>query len=371
MSGPGVSPGKKAPSPEITTRAPLATMSGSTEPSSWAEERKALELELAAERRRCASLQEELKKEKQLAIARQLQAEAEEERLTNKLMQRLDELKTAKLTLTPEVEAEEGLVASLKRRLDTLTADKAKLEAKLASDQDYVANTLLRKIREVEAEKLKLQRDKANLENTLEAEQEYISNRLSKQLEQLAMEKNTMMTEKLELRRQVNELAASVDKLNREKVALEAQFEREEEHVVNKLQRQLQAVTIAYCNLESKLESAGISPRESGGPGLDHTIEWVYGRSPSRHSTRLTTDGRDRSRSSSRTSSFRGGAALAAAIGTPSAPGATPHGAQELASPRVSLARRSSSSVTSRSQEVPTPGEGARVAGPRATAPVG
>lgn len=37
------------------------------------------------------------------------------------------------------------------------------------------------------------------------------------------MEKNTMMTEKLELRRQVNELAASVDKLNREKVALEAQ----------------------------------------------------------------------------------------------------------------------------------------------------
>lgn len=139
---------------------------------------------------------------------------------------------------------------------------------------DYVANTLLRKIREVEAEKLKLQRDKANLENTLEAEQEYISNRLSKQvceawllnrrvpwacgspvrslcslpavcmparhwlatvpilcpphrallqLEQLAMEKNTMMTEKLELRRQVNELAASVDKLNREKVALEAQ----------------------------------------------------------------------------------------------------------------------------------------------------
>lgn len=39
-------------------------------------------------------MQEELKKEKQLAIARQLQAEAEEERLTNKLMQRLDELKT-------------------------------------------------------------------------------------------------------------------------------------------------------------------------------------------------------------------------------------------------------------------------------------
>lgn len=51
-------------------------------------------VQLAAERRRCASLQEELKKEKQLAIARQLQAEAEEERLTNKLMQRLDELKT-------------------------------------------------------------------------------------------------------------------------------------------------------------------------------------------------------------------------------------------------------------------------------------
>lgn len=50
-------------------------------------------LQLQAEKRKSAALQEELRKEKGLAITRQLQAEAEEERLTNKLMQRLDELK--------------------------------------------------------------------------------------------------------------------------------------------------------------------------------------------------------------------------------------------------------------------------------------
>lgn len=52
--------------------------------------------QLMVEHRRRVSLQEELKKERQLSVTRQAEAEAEEERLTNKLLARLDELKAVR-----------------------------------------------------------------------------------------------------------------------------------------------------------------------------------------------------------------------------------------------------------------------------------
>lgn len=47
---------------------------------------------------------------------------------------------------------------------------------------EYITNSLLKRLRELESEKLKLQHEKAALENTLEAEQEYISRKLCKQV---------------------------------------------------------------------------------------------------------------------------------------------------------------------------------------------
>lgn len=240
--------------------------------------------------------------------------------------------------LGPEVKAEEESVAELKARLTSLMRDKEDLEHRFVTEQEYITNSLQRRIREAEAEKAKLLRDKASLENTLEAEQEYISNRLSKQLEALELEKNGMMADKLELRRQVGELGAAVDRLARDKVDLEVQFEREEEQLVNRLQRQLQAVTQAYCALEARLEAMGVSPRDARTPALDATIEWVYGRSPSRLGSGLSD--RDRSRSSS-----RGGSMIS---GTPRAQGQTLSQSLDNSSlPVPDLARRSSSSVSS------------------------
>lgn len=253
--------------------------------------------------------------------------------------------------LGPEVQAGEETVAELKRRLSELARDKAELERKFEGEQEFISGTLLRRIREAEAEKAKLLREKASLENSLEAEQEYISNRLSKQLEALELEKNGMMADKLELRRQVKELGGAVDRLARDKVDLELQFEREEEQLVNRLQRQLQAVTQAYCALEARLEAAGVAPPDAPSPALDATIEYVYGRSPSRlGSGRLAgaLSDRDRSRSSSRAES--------------SLPPGTPTAAPPPPSPSPSTAR-----PASRAGQAPPSRQRARAA-PRSSA---
>lgn len=65
-----------------------------------------------------------------------------------------------------------------------------------------------------------------------------------------------------------------MDRLAKEKVELESQFEMEEEQIVNRLQRQLQAVTSAYRALEARAEACGMSPRD-GGPAthIDSTTE--------------------------------------------------------------------------------------------------
>lgn len=167
--------------------------------------------------------------------------------------------------------------------------------------------SLERRLADLAEERKRLLREKAQLENDLEAEQEYISLKLTKQVEKLAAEKSALAREKAELRRQVNELSQSVQKARQEKVNLEAALEAEEEAAVNKLQRQLQQVTQAYRLLESRLEAHGLSSRAEGVPGIDSTLDWIYGRSPSRNSMDRFGSGtrRERSVSVSSTSSMR------------------------------------------------------------------
>jgi coiled-coil domain-containing protein 6 len=67
----------------------------------------------------------------------------------------------------------------------------------------------------------------------------------------------------------VGDLAAAVDKLNRDKVALEATLEAEEECLVNRLSRQLEAMAGAYRTLEARLEARGISLKDLGLTGAE------------------------------------------------------------------------------------------------------
>jgi hypothetical protein len=189
-------------------------------------------------------------------------------------------------------------------------AHEAGLVAQRAYEQEAEFTALERRLSELSEERKRLMREKAQLENDLEAEQEYISLKLTKQVEKLAAEKAALAREKAELQRHVNDLSASVARTRKEKVALEAALEAEEEAAVNRLQRQLQQVTTAYRALESRLEAHGLSSRAEGVPAIDATLDWIYGRSPSRNSMDRFGGGgsharRERSVSVSSTSSMR------------------------------------------------------------------
>ncbi|KAL3143243.1 hypothetical protein ABBQ38_002094 [Trebouxia sp. C0009 RCD-2024] len=239
------------------------------------------EQQLHQEQRKSSKLYEELKAAKEQNILVQTQAEQEEEFIVNKLMKRLDQLKREKQVLANEVEQEEEyLVNNLQRRLAKVNEEKAALESRLTSEQEYLDNQLQKKLRELNHERSKMTKEKVNLENQLEAEQEYILNKLHKQVDRLHSEKGCLQKEKAELQRTVTELGSSIDKMHRDKVALESQMEMEEEGIVNRLNRQLDAVMSNMQALESKLEARGINVKELGPLPYDYPSEWVYGRSP-------------------------------------------------------------------------------------------
>ncbi len=57
------------------------------------------------------------------------------------------------------------------------------------------------------------------------------------QVDRLHSEKACLQKEKSDLQRTVTELGSSIDKMHRDKVALESQMEMEEEGIVNRLNR--------------------------------------------------------------------------------------------------------------------------------------
>ena len=65
------------------------------------------------------------------------------------------------------------------------------------------------------------------------------------QVDRLHGEKACLQKEKSELQRTVTELGGSIDKMHRDKVALESQMEMEEEGIVNRLNR---CICHFYCS---------------------------------------------------------------------------------------------------------------------------
>ena len=77
-------------------------------------------------------------------------------------------------------------------------------------------------------------------------------------MHKLDSEKRLLQNEKGDLQRQVAELAASVERLGKEKVVMEQQMEVEEENITNRLQRQLEHLYTTRRMLEERLEKNNI-----------------------------------------------------------------------------------------------------------------
>lgn len=146
----------------------------------------------------------------------QAKAEQEEEFISNTLLKKIQTLKKEKETLAHHYEQEEEcLTNDLSRKLNQLRQEKCRLEQTLEQEQECLVNKLMRKIEKLEAETLAKQ--------------------------------------------------SNLEQLRREKVELENTLEQEQEALVNKLWKRMDKLETEKRMLQIKLDqpvSDPTSPRE-------------------------------------------------------------------------------------------------------------
>jgi len=180
------------------------------------QQNKVLTVELEAYKLRVKSLQEENKALRQASVHIQAKAEQEEEFISNTLLKKIQALKKEKESLALNYEQEE----------------------------EMLTNDLSRKLNQ-------LRQEKVQLEHTLEQEQECLVNKLMRKIEKLETETSTKQN--------------TLDQLRREKVQLENTLEQEQEALVNKLWKRMDKLESEKRNLQIKLDepiSEPPSPRE-------------------------------------------------------------------------------------------------------------
>ncbi|XP_057375987.1 coiled-coil domain-containing protein 6-like isoform X3 [Daphnia carinata] len=181
------------------------------------QQNKVLKVELDTYKLRVKQLQEENRSLRQASVNIQARAEQEEEFISNTLLKKIQALKKEKETLALNYEQEEEcLTNDLSRKLNQLRQEKVQLEQTLEQEQECLVNKLMRKIEKLEAETHAKQ-------NNLE-------------------------------------------QLRREKVELENTLEQEQEALVNKLWKRMDKLETEKRNLQIKLDqpvSAPPSPRDT------------------------------------------------------------------------------------------------------------
>ncbi|OQS05060.1 coiled-coil domain 6 [Thraustotheca clavata] len=151
--------------------------------------------------RRNAYLEAELRRSREELVRFGSDAERSEERLTNKLLVRLGQLRMEKEQLALSVEREEEfLTNTLQRKLRQLQQDKIDLENKMENEQEFMVNRLQKQLEAAQnaSSSQNAILDKVKLENELEQEQEYVVNRLQKQVMSVKVEKKKMEQRMLE-----------------------------------------------------------------------------------------------------------------------------------------------------------------------------
>ncbi|KAM3962314.1 coiled-coil domain-containing protein 6 isoform 2-T2 [Aphomia sociella] len=170
------------------------------------QQNRVLKVELDTYKLRVKSLQVENHALRQASVSIQAKAEQEEEYISNTLLKKIQALKKEKETLAHHYEREEEcLTNDLSRKLNQLRQEKCRLEQTLEQEQECLVNKLMRKIEKLEAETLAKQ---TNLER-LRREKVELENTLEQEQEAL-----------------VNKLWKRMDKLEAEKRSLQIRLDQ-------------------------------------------------------------------------------------------------------------------------------------------------
>jgi len=169
------------------------------------QQNRVLKVELETYKLRVKSLQEENRNLRQASVHIQAKAEQEEEFISNTLLKKIQALKKEKENLALNYEQEE----------------------------ECLTNDLSRKLNQ-------LRQEKVQLEHTLEQEQECLVNKLMRRIEKLESETTAKQT--------------NLETLRREKVELENTLEQEQEALVNKLWKRMDQLETEKRSLQMKMD---------------------------------------------------------------------------------------------------------------------
>ncbi|XP_013417577.1 coiled-coil domain-containing protein 6 [Lingula anatina] len=175
------------------------------------QENRVLKIELETYKLKCKQLQEENRELRKASVSIQARAEQEEEFISNTLLKKIQSLKKEKETLAMNYEQEE----------------------------EYLTNDLSRKL-------MQLRQEKVELEQTLEKEQEYQVNKLMRKIERLEADTLSKQT--------------TLEQLRREKIELENALEQEQEGLVNRLWKRMDKLEAEKRMLQQKLDQPVSSP---------------------------------------------------------------------------------------------------------------
>lgn len=177
---------------------------------------RVLKVELEMYKLRCKQMQEENKNLRKASVSIQAKAEQEEEFISNTLMKKIHTLKKEKEVLAMNYEQEE----------------------------EFLTNDLSKKL-------MQLRQEKVTLEQTLEREQEFQVNKLIRRIERLEAE--TVSKQQV------------LEQLRKEKIDLENTLEQEQEALVNRLWIRMEKLEAEKRLLQEKLDqpvSEPASPRK-------------------------------------------------------------------------------------------------------------
>ncbi|XP_008581064.1 PREDICTED: transcription factor Maf-like [Galeopterus variegatus] len=119
--------------------------------ASLQQENKVLKIELETYKLKCKALQEENRDLRKASVTIQARAEQEEEFISNTLFKKIQALQKEKETLAVNYEKEEEFLTNeLSRKLMQLQHEKAELEQHLEQEQEFQVNKLMKKIKKLE-----------------------------------------------------------------------------------------------------------------------------------------------------------------------------------------------------------------------------
>eukprot|EP00347_Sterkiella_histriomuscorum_P018604 403344881 len=191
--------------------------------------------------------------------ANQFSLEAEEDFISNKLVQKLEQVQKEKLDIQRKVQQEEEHIQNyLHRKLQEINRERLEIEQQLEDEQNFLLSTLNKQLREVnqrkEALKKKLEREqkeKQELIDSIENEQKYLRNTLQKKLDQIQREKESLLREiESEESERIGNLQLIIERILSEKNEVEELLS----HEVREKQVLVQTLENQKSNLTKELQ---------------------------------------------------------------------------------------------------------------------